>query len=297
MLKGYVKGELAHRLVKRLYGRTNKRDATKQIGQHVRRLERAQKQAEMHSINAIDNAAAMEQDLDIRYQLSNSRKDPVNIYTYVCENQHDPAFTGFIPKLKDHLLGRLLNRDYSGDTYGEFSDEERNTVRIAGEQIYRCKTIRINYTTYDVRRDGDTINPRTYPDIMVKSPETGPHAQPFWYARVIGIFHASVSSCHPGVTEKSTCRMDFLWVRWFGVEPGRYRHGFRYARLPKIGFVESTDEYAFTFLDPTQVIRGSHLIPAFAEGRTSALLQATKSVARVLDPDEENDWVNFYVNM
>ena len=199
--------------------------------------------------------------------------------------------------MKDHFLGHLLNQGYDGDTYGEFTEEERNTVGIAGEQIYHCKTIHINYTTYDIRRDGDTINLQTYPDIMVKSPETGLHAQPFWYARVIGIFHASVSSCHPEVAEKSTHRMDFLWVRWFGVEPGRYRHGFRFARLPKIGFVESTDEYAFTFLDPMQVIRGSHLIPAFSEGRTSALLQATKSVARVLNPEEENDWVNFYVNM
>jgi len=251
----------------------------------------------MHSINAIDDTVAMEQDLDIHYQLSNSWKDPVNIYTYVCENQHDPAFTGFIPKLKDHLLSRLLNWDYSGDMYGEFSDKERNTVCIAGEQIYRCKTIHINYTTYDVRCNGDTINPQTYPDIMVKSPETGPYAQPFWYAYVIGIFYTSVSSCHPGVTAKSMCQMDFLWVWWFGVEPGQYRHGFCYAHLPKIGFVESTDEYAFTFLDPTQVIKGSHLIPAFTEGRTSALLQAIKLVAQVLDPDKENDWVNFYVNM
>jgi hypothetical protein len=61
---------------------------------------------------------------------------------------------------------------------------------------------------------------------------------------------------------------------------------FYYARLPKIGFVESTDKYAFTFLDPIQVIRGSHLIPAFSEGQTSALLQATKLVAQVLKPKE-----------
>jgi len=53
----------------------------------------------------------------------------------------------------------------------------------------------------------------------------------------------------------------------------------------------------FTFLDPAQVIRGSHLIPAFSEGQTLALLQATKSVAWVLNPEEEKDWVNFYVNM
>jgi hypothetical protein len=123
--------------------------------------------------------------------------------------------------LKDNILGRLLNRQYEGDSYGEFTDEERNTVRLAGERIYRCKTTRINYTTYDVRRDADTINPTSYPDIMVESPETGPDAQPFWYARVIGIFHALVSSSHTGVVEKSFQRMDFLWVRWFGVEPGR----------------------------------------------------------------------------
>jgi hypothetical protein len=157
--------------------------------------------------------------------------------------------------------------------------------------------MRINYTSYDVRRDTDTINIGSYPDIMVKSPETGPTAQPYWYARVIGIFHALVSSSHMGVSEKNLRRMDFLWVRWFGVEPGRYRHGIRYARLPKIGFVESWDPYAFTFLDPAQAIRGIHVIPAFSEGRTSALLPNGNSVARVLNPEEKDDYVNFYANM
>lgn len=203
----------------------------------------------------------------------------------------------FMRKLKDHILGRLLKREFDGDTYGELTDQDRNTVRISGERLYRCKTFRVNYTTYDIQRDGDMINPRTYPDIMVKSPETGPRAQPYWYAHVIGIFHAMVSSSHAGVEEKSFRHVDFLWVRWFGVEPGRYCHGFRYARLPKFGFVESTDDYAFTFLDPALVIRGVHMIPAFAKGRTTALLPATKSLARVLNPEDEDDWVNFYVNM
>jgi len=91
--------------------------------------------------------------------------------------------------------------------------------------------------------------------------------------------------------------MDFLWVRWFGMEPGQYRHGLLVGRLPKIGFVESTDKYASTFLNPRQAIRGAHLIPAFAEGCSSALLLAKKSAARVLNPNEEDDWLNFYVNM
>ena len=126
----------------------------------------------------------------------------------------------FMRKLKDHILGRLLKREFDGDTYGELTDQDRNTVRISGERLYRCKTFRVNYTTYDIQRDGDMINPRTYPDIMVKSPETGPRAQPYWYAHVIGIFHAMVSSSHAGVEEKSFRHVDFLWVWWFGVEPG-----------------------------------------------------------------------------
>ncbi len=133
--------------------------------------------------------------------------------------------------------------------------------------------------TYDVRQDSDTIKLNTYPDVMVKSPETGPHAQPYWYVRVIGIFHTVMSSSHPGVKKKSRGHMEFLWVRWFGVEPGHYRHGFHLARLPKIGFVESLDEYAFTFLDPGQVIRGTLITPVFSEGCTSTLLLATMSVA------------------
>jgi hypothetical protein len=156
----------------------------------------------------------IDQDLEKRYHLSNSRNDPINLYSFIHKNQGNPAFNRFIPKLKDHLLGRLLEQDYEGDTYGKFTDAKHNTVRIAGEQIYRCKTFQINYTTYDIRCDRDTVNMQLYPDIMVNSPEMGPNAQPYWYACIIGIFHAMVLSSHPEleVTARSQCRMDFLWA-------------------------------------------------------------------------------------
>jgi hypothetical protein len=91
--------------------------------------------------------------------------------------------------------------------------------------------------------------------------------------------------------------MDLLWVQWFGMEPGRYYSGFWFGHQSKIGFVKSTDKYSFTFLNPLQAIRGVHLIPAFAEGQSLALLPAGKSAARVLNPNEEDNWLNFYVNM
>jgi hypothetical protein len=136
----------------------------------------------------------------------------------------------------------------------------------------------------------DTINTQMYLDVMVTSPETGPNAQLYWYAHVIRIFHAIVLLTHLELEEMAWSRthIDFLWVQWFGMEPGRYCHRLWVGYLPKIGFVESTDKYAFTFLDPRQAIRGAYLIPAFAEGHSSALLPAKKSAACVLNPNEED---------
>jgi hypothetical protein len=67
------------------------------------------------------------------------------------------------------------------------------------------------------------------------------------------------------------------------------------ARLPKIGFIPDTDDLAFGFLDPSLVVRGCHLIPAFHDGYTAALLSAKLSAGR--SPGEQHDWTAFYVNM
>ncbi len=189
-----------------------------QIRQHIRWIEHTwlaadchqlKTQSEMQGVSIEENA---NQYLDQQYYMLNSQNDPVNLYSFVCENQGDSAFKTFIPKLKDNILERLLKWNYKGNMYSEFTDKEQNIVHIAGEWIYRCKTVKINYTTYNIRCDGDTINPQTYPDIMVTSPETGPNAQPYWYAHVIGIFHIMVLLTHPEleVTARSQHQMDFF---------------------------------------------------------------------------------------
>jgi len=129
---------------------------------------------------------------------------------------------------------------------------------------------------------------------MVLSPETGPNAHPYWYARVLGVFHARVLHTGPDARNRSVQHIEFLWVRWFGTVSG-HRYGFKAARLPKIGFVEEDDESAFGFLDPSLVLHGCHLIPAFFDGRTSELLTTLHSAAR--PPGEFDDWVAFYVNL
>lgn len=203
----------------------------------------------------------------------------------------------FIPKLQDHLFGRLVDRSFDGDAHDEFSDADRNSIRLIGNKIYTVKTCQLYYTTYDLQRKYDTVNPTSHPDVMVRSPETGPDASPYWYARVLGVYHANIWTTNPAVKDGSNIRrMDFLFVRWFGEEPD-YRYGFRQARLPKIGFVLSSDDYAFGFLDPRHVVRGCHLVPAFHGGRTSELLPTEHSVARILEGAVVDDWANFYVNV
>ena len=56
---------------------------------------------------------------------------------------------------------------------------------------------------------------------------------------------------------------------------------------------------AFSFVDPAHVVRGCHLIPAFAAGRSADLLPWPRSIARRLEPGtaDDKDWLNFYANM
>ena len=193
--------------------------------------------------------------------------------------------------MKDHLLGRILQQDYDGDE-NPFSEEDRASIKFIKHQIYHHKVVRINYTTYDGRREQGSLNPHMHANVIVLAHE-GPGRHPYWYARIIGIYHALV--IHPSSVDP--IHMDFLWVRWYGSDPDpRYKSGWKARRLPHVGFVADTIDSspAFGFLDPIHIIRGVHLIPAFNDGSRSDLLEP--SLARL--PDEGDfDYSFYYVNM
>jgi hypothetical protein len=160
--------------------------------------------------------------------------------------------------------------------------------------------MQVNYTTYDLRRDQDVVNLTNHPDVMVLAKEdeqeqdeqeNKPH--PFWYARVVGIFHATVKHLGPKSRSEAPQEMEFLFVRWFGRDPSA-KFGWEAKRLPRIGFIPYPNEDCFGFLDPALVIRSVHLIPAFSEGQTNELLPP--SIARH-GSQTNQDWKHFYVNM
>ena len=108
-------------------------------------------------------------------------------------------FQDFVPRLKDHLLSRLLlNDEYDGDEQ-VFTSEEQNTVHFMNNlnRVFQSKRFQLNYTTYDIRREQDTLHPGHGAFIMMLSREDGPDAHPFWYAQVLSAFFIAVN--HHGV--------------------------------------------------------------------------------------------------
>lgn len=199
----------------------------------------------------------------------------------------------FLPKLKNHILERLL--DVSEDER-EFSDEDRATITFLENKIFRHKVIRVNYTTYDMRRNQDSCNPRTHADIMTLSGDPDDSKQhPYWFARLIGIYHANVVHLKPGSRLASTQRMDFLFVRWFGRANEQSHYGIRSKRMPKVGFIDVENPEAFGFVDPGNVLRGCHIMPAPEYGRTDQFLVGP-SLARQ-ESDNDEDYFRYYVNM
>ena len=88
-----------------------------------------------------------------------------------------------------------------------------NHVLFKGNKMYRHHLLRINYTTYDLQRESDSVNPHTdHRDIMLLSNSDGKD-HPFSYAWVLGIFHANVIYTRPGSKDFLSCRIEFLWVR------------------------------------------------------------------------------------
>jgi len=169
---------------------------------------------------------------------------------------------------------------------------ERDSVLVKNDRMYNHRMIRFNYTTYDVRRSQDVINPGTlHRDIMLLADPSGMDAQSchrFLYARVLGIYHVNVVYTGKGMLDYSSRRLDFLWVWWF--QHVGMTAGWQKLTLDSVRFPPMASEAAFGFVDPSDVLRGCHIIPTFAKGKVH-----TDGVGLSRCAGDSKDWCEYYI--
>ncbi|KAG8952082.1 hypothetical protein FRC03_012273 [Tulasnella sp. 419] len=284
------RSELQHTKVKGWFGRTSKtKTATKQmtcmdvierrlrvIGRRVDQILGFEKQPQR---NMLHDDHPQE-----RYEVAKDPRSKTSIGHFLRENDGDPALKYFYSHLMEHLQSRL-----HGFSSGNINASGGRVI-IKDNILFRHTHARFNYTTYDIRRAQDTLSMRTARrNIMVASNDPD-DKHPFWYARVLGIFHtfAAYAESHSDADKGSMKRIDFLWVRWFALDH-QWKGGFKPERLDRVAFIPHGPT-AFGFVDPSDVVRTCHLIPAFSKGRTKDLLDT--SFVR----DKEGDFRFFFVN-
>jgi hypothetical protein len=171
-----------------------------------------------------------------------------------------------------------------------------DSILFKHDRLYRHNMIRINYTTYDVRRAQDTINPKTshcnvmaLKDNSTDLQSSGGAEDCFKYAQVLGIYHANVIYVGPGMIDYQPRRLEFLWVRWFEKDAS-FRSGWQAQALDRIQFPSIFDNSSFGFLSPDEILRASHVMPAFSCDRLHPDGRGFSKLAR-----DSIEWVSYYV--
>lgn len=86
------------------------------------------------------------------------------------------------------------------------------------DRLYKHCIMRLNYTSYDVRRSQDVVNPHSSQCnivVLCNSDDDASHTPPFCYGRIIGTYHVNTIYVGAGKPNYASHQMEFLWVRWY----------------------------------------------------------------------------------
>ncbi|KAG6913605.1 hypothetical protein DXG01_005617 [Tephrocybe rancida] len=192
--------------------------------------------------------------------------------SFLMNNRGDPAITHFSQDLERHLLLRLktlldLPQGSEEPSVG-LQSPMAERVFYQKDTLYRHHILRVNYTSYDIRRLQDVLNPRTdHRDIILHRRRRLSTKHEYQYARILGVFHVNAIYHGPGHRNYIAHRMEFVWVRWFQLSDGHdipAQQG--WARLSHLSFHSLGDRDAFGFVDPKYILRACHIVPHFRSG-------------------------------
>jgi len=85
--------------------------------------------------------------------------------------------------------------------------------------------------------------------------------------------------------------MEFIFVRWYE-STGEVPAGWEAKKLDHLRFLPMADDGAFGFIDPSDIMRSCHIIPAFARGMLHCDGKGLSSCAR-----DYADWAEYYVGL
>lgn len=219
----------------------------------------------------------------------------------------DTSAKNFYAKLREHLLPRVqtalqkevkscseLNMPPNSFPIG-LDKTMYDFVFFKNDSIYQHKIIRFNFTTYDVRRRTDVVKPGgSRCNIMLLADcitnNSGPSdLHPFLYASVLGAYHANVIYTGPGMQDYKARLFNFLWVRWYEVvDTGILERD--NSTLDSVRFPPMHEDNSFGFVDPDDVLRGCHILPAFAKGKREEI---RVNVSRCVK--DTKDYLLYYV--
>ncbi|KAG1857827.1 hypothetical protein F4604DRAFT_1931350 [Suillus subluteus] len=276
-------GELEHRTPKSRYRRTDRRDFIHQLAEIERRQTRLRHIKERQQKWAPDvKSDETASDPQLHHQIGKSEKVFEEFGHYLHSHARDPATKDFLLRLKDHILDRVGTSGPAEVT--PHSDHERSSILFKRGRIYHHSLMQLNYTTYDVRRAQDVINPKM-PHCNIMLLQHG-HIKDgnYRYAKVLGIHHVN-AVCMGNVYEAR--RMEFLFVRWY--EPVQ-SHAWEMHTLSCVRFLPLENPNAFGFVNPGDVLRACHIIPAFSQG------QHNPNVGISPLAGDKHDWKEYYVN-
>ncbi|KAG2090034.1 uncharacterized protein F5147DRAFT_586925 [Suillus discolor] len=282
-------GELEHRSPKSRYSWTDCRSFVKQLTWvecRQARIRRIGHNIDHHPDVEISEIARSPL---AHHHIGLTQKHVVHIGSYLIDHQGDPAIAHFFSKLKHHLLHQT---NASKDSLGLRNEYNINTIIIKDDRMYEHHVARFNYTTYDVRRAQDVINPRTpHHNVMVVCSNLDMECQDhkYIYSRVLGVYHINVIITGRTMVNYTPIRMEFLWIHWY--KPLDQRSDWSTSTLDRVNFPPLTDEHSFDFLDPADVLRGCHIVPRFTAGRRHQDGLGVSACA-----GDKNDWCEYYIN-
>jgi hypothetical protein len=179
------------------------------------------------------------------------------------------------------------------DRFANGHHGDASKILFKHDRMYEHSLVRINYTTYDIRRSQDVINTSTTNcNIMVlANPDNdaeGNFKHIYRYARVLGVYHVDAVYVGPEMLDYQPIHMEFLWVRWYrDVGIGSWKA----LKLDRVRFPSLRAEDAFDFIDPADVLRSCHIIPRFVQGRLHVDGKGISLSAR-----DSSDWKEYYID-